>query len=87
MAAHWMLIFTIGHRGSGILRAIAGFPLLPAQAQEPQKRTPVFYAHGCPRSGAFARPGPRHRRLLRPSAAGVRRAGPLDRKSCEPVDC
>jgi hypothetical protein len=57
-----MMIFTIGE----IYRAVAGFPLLPAHAQEPQKRTPVLYGHGCPRSGAFARPGPRHRRLMWP---------------------
>jgi hypothetical protein len=59
---HWMMIFTI----SAIYRTIAGFLLLPAHAQEPQKRTPALYGYGCPRSGRTRPSRPRHRPLMWP---------------------
>jgi hypothetical protein len=58
------IIIDFHHRQS--IGAVAGFPLLPAHAQEPQKRTPALYGHGCPRSGRTRPSRPRHDRLMWP---------------------
>jgi hypothetical protein len=47
-------------------RTIAAFLLLPAHAQEPQKRTLALYRYGCPRSGRTRPSWPRHRPLMWP---------------------